>query len=581
MSAKAYAPGEVPPSPHCEHGRWAVLYQETDDPVLRSLIRKTTRFSQRFATNPDNMYVAKDPVSGTPFASQPWSPQDGPRFAFVATSAATSADEAPGVEIEGVRLSYEHLHAYASRGKLGDYKVSDAAGRTPQVAVRLHLSAPHLQTMFVPLMRALMLAHARGTLTVTACRVTPTAKFVRVAKTVQSDVSTRMGRCGNPRKLISLFTLARRGGLRAKYEQVLRRHVLFFAVLCNPRATPQKKLDAVDSLGEQQLQELWDTYARTHKECLEYVFSHAKPGSRTQQQGAAPPSAAASSTQQTLKTMFHKRRRKQRVAVPKEANWFSIDPALRRTHAKIALASCVDWNAHAPKNMAELLKFNWTARETLTGVKRLPWRALHTPQVLVCPDQDDRWADALRSLGEPGARCLVTDTLPLDWTSWDAVVFCGEGGVVQDAQRQPWLCCTRNADPCHLQNEEPYLLVQCSPVLSRVHVWCPSPRNLSYVYLYAQLFSLTNSAEVPEEPLPGAVVKTLVLRRNYYAEQIEGLNEQIKETCAKRARTGDDIDDGEEEEAWWETRKTAKRRLEECTQALEETEALIKFQVSQ
>ena len=135
------------------------------------------------------------------------------------------------------------------------------------------------------------------------------------------------------------------------------------------------------------------------------------------------------------------------------------------------------------------------------------------------------------------------------------------------------LCCTRNADPCHLQNEEPYLLVQCSPVLSRVHVWCPSPRNLPYVYLYAQLFSLTNSAEVPEEPLPGAVVKTLVLRRNYYAEQIEGLNEQIKETCAKRARTGDDIDDGEEEEAWWETRKTAKRRLIECTQALEETAA--------
>ena len=153
-----------------------------------------------------------------------------------------------GIKVNGRVFSFDELHKYCTRGVINriKYQAEDRAYDTPRVHVRLCRFGAAEEKMMIHLLRA----HADHRLTVDLCYVQGGAKWYRFTSLLHCREGFEMLK-QTPR----LFTTTGRGGLRAVYERLLRKHVLFYDKLARGvKGSAFRQMEAED-VGE-----VWDKY---------------------------------------------------------------------------------------------------------------------------------------------------------------------------------------------------------------------------------------------------------------------------------------------------------------------------------
>lgn len=170
-----------------------------------------------------------------------------------------------GVVVNGRVFPYEEMHQYCSRGVVNTvkYQAEDNAESLPHVHVVLDNFGKSEEAM----MARLVSAHVKAKLTVDVCRVNGGSSWYRFTSCVHRREGLRVLETA-PR----LFTSTSRGGLKAVYERLLRKHVLFYDKMARGMATI-----AFNELEKEDVAQVWDKYGAKNVACVRAVAGGRPP----------------------------------------------------------------------------------------------------------------------------------------------------------------------------------------------------------------------------------------------------------------------------------------------------------------
>lgn len=403
---------DTPVPAHLGYASIASVHAQCEkEGLLQRALRRLVRFNNPRVQNLDSVVFCRDTDNITVGSSYD-ARANGRRFQWrkrpnsVGAHGDTDRERRDVVEQHGVCLSYDRLYDYATKGDVDPetFDVSDSAGDLPRVFLNLR-RASDSDKRLVAFLEDLMLGHARGVLTVRAARV-PKKGWSDVSSKLQSSVSKALGIWGDKQKLLSLFTLESRGGVRGAYEMCLRRHVLLRVVMCDAFSSKAKKRAALEDLGRHECKALWDAHACQNKACVRAVWALLQK-SRAKSRGKSRDDETAA------------------LCAPAELPWDRIRFDCREA-ALDAMAQCLKWRSIL-RPLPPQHKWSNITSDRL-GAKKCEWRDLNIPQVRQCT-RDAAWREELARDDRDGYRILVTDTAPTDCDAFDGVLYLGAGGV--------------------------------------------------------------------------------------------------------------------------------------------------------
>jgi hypothetical protein len=320
-----------------------------------------------------------------------------------------------GIVVNGRVFPIDELHAYCTRGTINTikYQAEDHAYDVP----RVHVCLGQFKKLEESMMKSLLLAHVDHRLTVDACCVQGGAKWYRF--TSQLHMKEEFGAL---KRAPRLFTTTGRGGLRAVYERLLRKHVLFYYKMARGVKQSAFRQMEVDDVGE-----MWDKYGAGDVASVRLVT----------------------------------KARAEKCAAP--LPWSNVYYS-ERDAAKKALGA-MPWSSSVMKP-ALLSKKSWTKQHTRANADKATCAGLSVPQIRNCTSPAQMLEETLHCLRYPFDRkpILITDAQervanPQDY---EGVIYLhpgNKGSKVMRAQR----CVMVGVGSCDARHAA--LLVQWFPLL--------------------------------------------------------------------------------------------------------------------
>lgn len=557
----------APVPAHLGFASIAVVYAQCEKGgVLQQALCKLRRFNNPRVQELDTV-VFRQGADGITVGSSYDARADGCRFQWckhpnsVGAQGDTDRERRDVVEQHGMCLSYDRLYDYATKGLVDPetFDVSDSAGDLPRVFLKLrHVSTT--DKCLVAFLEDLMIGHARGVLTVRAARV-PKSGWSDVSSKLQNSVSTALGSRGKKHKLLSLFTLESRGGVRGAYEMCLRRNVLLRVTMCDAFSSKAKKRAALEDLGRHECKALWDAHACQNTACVHRVWKLSQKKRKAED---VTRSAEREKSQDDETAASY---------VPAELPWDRIRFDCREA-ALDAMAQCLNWKSIL-RPLPPQHKWSNISSDRL-GARKCEWRDLNIPQVRQCT-RDAAWQEEVARDDRDEYRILVTDTAPTDCDAFDGVLYLGTGGVdSSDGSLVHWgdktvTVKTKDGDRTR-KRRETWVVVDVVPESSRVVCLSLTSKDAEMASLLMRLFPFLLQAH--DDPQPEVerqvhphVQKTLREMRDkcesWESEYTDVLDEDKKKKYDERME--------------YEDRKQAERLLQYFQRAKQEYNALLTF----
>lgn len=388
------------------YGKPALLskqLREAGAVLLPSMLRCLPTIGNPLVLDPENCVLIRDRHADEVVEALPLynSKLSGPRFTLRYTFVPRCPGKPPpswvhpsllepdpepdqGLKVNGRVFPLEELYAYCSKGAVNSikYQAEDNAESTPRVHVVLSKFGKAEEGM----MERLVMAHVKARITIDICHVkggSPWYRFTSCAHRRKGFEKLEV----SPR----LFTSNSRGGLRAVYERLLRKHVLFYEKMSRGVATL-----AFNELEREDVAQIWDRYGAKNTMCVRGV------------NGGRPPLFWAD--------MQYKDREK----------------------AKSMLAK-MPWKSSVMKP-AILSKKTWSKQHTRENARKSTPAGLSIPQVRLCATEEALREETMHYRRYPWDRqpILITDSNDYDDASlYEGVIVLGgseilvEGNVVR------------------------------------------------------------------------------------------------------------------------------------------------------